>query len=81
MRNRSFYEVYFLSYPDVVTLPQFREMMGGMSETSARFLMKNNLVKNFLIRGTYYIPKKYIIDYVLSTHYAIYRNKLKAHIP
>ena len=81
MRNRKFYEARFNSYPDVVTIPQFREMMGGLSESSARMLLRTNLVKHFLIRGTYYIPKAFVIDYILSSHYEKYRQKLKAHIP
>ena len=31
--------------------------------------------------GTYYIPKKYVIDYVLGDHYAHYKNMLKAKLP
>lgn len=81
MRNRKFYEARFIRYPDLVTLPQFREMMGGLSESSARMLMRKNLVKHFLIRGTYYIPKACVIDYIFSSHYQKYRLKLKAQIP
>ena len=57
MKNRSFYEQYFGHYPDVVELPQFREMMGGLSEGAARSLMKQDIVKHYKIRNTYYIPK------------------------
>lgn len=81
MKNRKIYENYFASYPDLVSLNQFRRMLGGMGEVQARRLIQQNLVKHFFIRGTYIIPKANVIDYVLSTHYAKYRLKLKAQIP
>ncbi len=62
MRNRQFYKARFISYPDVVTLPQFREMMGDLSDSSARLLIKMNLVKHFLIRGTYDLLNARVID-------------------
>lgn len=81
MKSRKFYENYFSAYPDVVTLDQFRKMLGGLGEVQARKLMQNNHVKHFYIRGTYLIPKAHVIDYVLRTHYAKYRLKLKCQIP
>ena len=30
MNNRSYYEKLFKAYPDVVTLPEFRAMLGGI---------------------------------------------------
>ena len=71
----------FRSYPDVVTLSQFRKMLGGMSDSSARMLMQKDLVHHYLIRGIYYIPKTWVIDYILSPHYQAYRKKLRAKIP
>lgn len=80
MKTRKFYESYFVDYPDLVTLAQFRKMLGGLGEVQARRLMQQNKVKHFYIRGTYIIPKANVIDYVLSTHYAKYRLKLKTQI-
>lgn len=81
MKNRKFYENYFASYPDLVSLDQFRKMLGGLGKVQARKLMQQNHVKHFFIRGTYLIPKANVIDYVLGTHYAKYQLKLKAQIP
>ena len=81
MTKRKFYENYFASYPDLVTLQEFRKMLGGLGEVQAGRLMKENRVKHFRIGGRYLIPKTYVIDYVLSTHYAKYRPMLKCHIP
>ena len=70
-----------LQYDDVVTLNEFRKMLGGLGEVQARRLLQNKTVKSFKIRGEYHIPKQCVIDYVLSTHYAKYRQILKAQIP
>lgn len=34
MKNRPYYEKLFEAYPDVVTLPEFREMLGGIVQNS-----------------------------------------------
>ena len=81
MKSRKFYENYFSSYPDLVTVDQFRKMLGGMGDEQARKLLQKDLVKHFYIRGTYLIPKVYVIDYVRSPHYAKYRKLLKSQIP
>ena len=79
-KNRSYYDQLFASYPDVVTVPQFRAMLGGIGESTALKLLREKRVQHYFIRGSYLIPKKYIVDYVLSTHYCVYRTKLKARI-
>ena len=71
------YEHLFSKYPDVVTLPVFREMLGGIGDSTARKLMRENHVKHFMIRMTYYIPKESVIDYLLSPHYWRLKSRLK----
>ena len=80
MKNRKYYLDRFANYPEVVTLPQFCEMLGGIGDSTARKLMRENHVKHYYIRTTYLIPKKWVIDYILGTHYAKYRLKLKAQV-
>lgn len=80
MNSRKYYRDRFAKYPDVVTLPQFREMLGGISDKAARKLMHENWVKHYYIQTTFYIPKEWVIDYILSTHYAEYRLKLRVRI-
>ena len=77
MKNRKYYENLFADYPSVVTLTQFRGMLGGIGDSTARKLMRENRVKHYYIRMTYLIPKDWVIDYVLSEHYAEYREQLK----
>ena len=80
MNEREKYRRKYASYPEVVNLLQFREMLGGIADSTARKLMRENRVKHYYVRTTYLIPKEWVIDYLLSTHYAQYRLKLKARI-
>ena len=69
MRTCAHYEKLFAAYPDVVTLPEFQAMLGGIGDSTARN-----------IRCTYLIPKACVIDYVLSEDYAEYSKTLKARV-
>lgn len=80
MKKREYYEELFTAYPDVVTLPQFCKMLGGIGDSTARKRMRGNYVHHFYIRHTYLIPKESVIDYVLGTHYEKYRKELKVSI-
>ena len=70
-------KVLFSDYPDVVSLPELCTMMGGIGDSTARKLLRSGQIKSFMIRSTYYIPKKCVIDYLLSDHYKMYRQELK----
>lgn len=79
-KGKSYYKELFKDYPDVVTLVQFREMLGGIADSTARKLMRTNAVKHFYIRDAYMIPKKCVIDYVTGEHYAEYKHSLKVQV-
>ncbi|SDY60672.1 hypothetical protein SAMN05660462_00431 [Proteiniborus ethanoligenes] len=79
-KGKKHYKELFKDYPDVVTLVQFREMLGGIADSTARKLVRTNAVKHFYIRDTYMIPKKCVIDYVTSEHYKDYKKSLKVQI-
>ena len=79
-KSREYYEKLYIDYPDVVTLPEFMKMLGGIGDTTARKLVRAKHVRSFYIRDTYFIPKPCVIDYVLSKHYAEYSKKLKVHV-
>lgn len=80
MAKRVYYEKLFQEYPDVVTLNQFRQMLGGIADSTARKLMRENQVFHYSIRRTYFIPKASAIDYVMSKEYALYKKQLKVQI-
>jgi hypothetical protein len=79
-KSKRHYEQLFEGYPDVVTLPEFCKMLGGIGDSTARKLMRENRVQHFYIRYTYLIPKEWVIDYVLSDHYGEYKKALKVQI-
>ena len=70
----------FENYPDVVNTKQFREMLGGVNEKTVLYLLRRDQVKHFRIRNAYMIPKVWVIDYVLSEHYAKYKNELSVQV-
>jgi hypothetical protein len=79
-KGKTYYKELFKDYPDVVTLKEFRQMLGGIADSTARKLVRENRVKHFYIRDTYMIPKKCVIDYVTSEHYAEYKQFLKVQV-
>ncbi|MSU02552.1 hypothetical protein [Tissierella pigra] len=52
MKDKNYYKEMFKDYPDVVDLVQFREMLGGIADSTARKLMRGGIVKHFYIRNT-----------------------------
>lgn len=75
-RSKTYYQRMFKRYPDLVTVEQFREMLGGIGDTFARRLIRQNKVKHFFIKPFYYIPKSSVIEYLLSDDYAERRLKV-----
>lgn len=69
-KGRTYYKRLYKSYPDLVTVLQFREMLGGIGDCFARKLIRENKVVHFYIKPYYYIPKESVIDYVMSEDYA-----------
>jgi hypothetical protein len=80
VKKQEYYEQLFELYPDVVTLDEFRAMLGGIGETTARKILHRKHIKYFFIRCAYRIPRVWVIEYVLSDHYAQYRQELKVQV-
>ncbi|MEG0892705.1 MAG: DNA-binding protein [Oscillospiraceae bacterium] len=78
--DRKYYVALFERYSEVVTLDEFKEMLGGIADSTARKLIRENRVKHYYIRCTYLIPKEWVIEYVLSKHYASYKKSLKVQV-
>jgi len=79
-KNRAYYDTLYADYPDVVTLPEFRQMLGGFVDTTARKLIRTEAVHHFYIRDTYLIPKTSVINYILSEQYTQYKKMFKAQV-
>ena len=66
----TYYRKLFKKYPDLVTVKQFQEMLGGVGICFARKLIHENRVQYIFVKPNYYISKASVITYVLSEDYA-----------
>ena len=57
----------FKQYPDVVSVSQLQEMLGGIGRNSAYNLMKSGKIKSVRVGRIYKIPKANIIKYLKQT--------------
>ena len=77
-KNKTYYRKLFKSYPDLVTVIQFREMLGGVGDSFARRLIHEDRVKHIYIKPSYFISKASVIEYLLSEDYAGRKLKVRA---
>lgn len=66
MNHRVYFEKLFADYPDLVSLQNLQEMLGGISYRKALKLMKQGEIKNFYVHSKYMIPKICVIDYLMG---------------
>ena len=79
--KRLYYEKLFAAYPDVVDTKTVREMLGGIGIVSVRKLIRDGHLKCiYYLEQEFLIPKEWLIDYVISDHYAKFKNLLKVQI-
>lgn len=60
------YTLMFTDYPDIVNLVQMRKMLGGISNTLAYRILKENIIKSRKVGREYKIPKVNVIKYVMT---------------
>ena len=77
MSERFEYEIKLRDYPDVVTVKDLMIMLGGVCEHTAISLLQKNKIKHFRIRNKYHIPKVYVIDFMMSEEYSIFRKNVE----
>jgi len=65
---RQFYEAALKRYPDVLTTKQVSEFTGYGESSVVRWCSKQQL-KNFYIKRRLFIPKEYLIDFLVSWHF------------
>lgn len=58
------YKMMFVDYPDVVSVEQMCEMLGGISTKTGYQLLRNGTIKYMMIGRRYCIPKLYILEYL-----------------
>ena len=64
MTTNEAYKLMFCKYPDVVTIEQMCEMLGGISVKTGYRLLKCGRIKGFMVGRRYRIPKIYIFEYL-----------------
>ena len=64
MKAQDAYKVMFREYPDVVTVEQMCEMLGGISIKTGYRLLKNGTIKSVVVGRRYRIPKLYVFEYL-----------------
>ena len=64
MKAQDAYKMMFRDYPDVVTVEQMCEMLGGISTKTGYRLLKDGTIKSFVVGRRYRIPKLYIFEYL-----------------
>lgn len=64
MKAQDAYNLMFKDYPDVVTIEQMCEMLGGISTKTGYRLLKDGTIKSFVVGKRYRIPKLYILEYL-----------------
>ena len=77
MKSRKYYENLFSSYPDLVTPRHVRIMLGGVGRNTVYYLLQNGLIFHYNVNGSFLIPKSAVTDYILSVHYASFKEKLR----
>ena len=64
MKAQDAYKVMFREYPDVVTVEQMCEMLGGISIKTGYRLLKNGTIKSVVVGRRYRTPKLYVFEYL-----------------
>ena len=64
MKAQDAYKVMFREYPDVVTVEQMCEMLGGISTKTGYRLLRNGTIKSIVVGRRYRIPKLYVFEYL-----------------
>ena len=80
MKDRAYYENLFTSYPEVVSIPEFQKIMGNISYSAAKHLIDYRHIKYPCGQRAVYLPKEYIIDFLLSDYYQSFKKQLKTPI-
>ena len=76
---RSFFVDALKEYPDVLITDQIAEFTGYNQSSVIGWCNKQKL-KHFHISRKYYVPKEYLLDYLVSDHFIRINRKSKEHI-
>ena len=78
---RLYYEDLFAEYPDVIDTTTARKMLGNIGVGTILKLIREKQIRCIhYLEHRILIPKDWLIEYVISNHYAEYRKQLKGQI-
>ena len=64
MKASDAYKVMFTNFPDVVSVDQMCQMLGGISKKTGYQLLQDKNIKSFIVGRSYRIPKIHIMEYL-----------------
>lgn len=64
MKPQEAYKLMFREYPDVVTVEQMCEMLGGISVKTGYNILRSGQIKALIVGRRYRIPKINIMEYL-----------------
>jgi excisionase family DNA binding protein len=67
MKAKDIYKLMYTAYPDVVTIEQMCEMLGGISKKTGYRLLQNGVIKSLMVGRRYRIPKVYVLEYLIQS--------------
>lgn len=65
---RSFLKMRADQYPDVLTVAQVSQFT-GYSNSSVALWCRKKLLKSFFIKGKYFVPKEYLLDFLTGPYF------------
>ena len=78
MSTRIEYETRLRDYPDLLTVKELPPILGGICDRTAFELIHKSKIKHFRIGNKYLIPKAYLIDFMMSEDYSIFKKNVEA---
>ncbi len=76
MQDRTYYEIKFRNYPDIVKKKDLLVMLDNIDGRTATKLFKENYIFHFRVGRYIYIPKESIIDFLVSDAYIQFRQRV-----
>ncbi len=64
MKPQEAYKLMFREYPDVVTVEQMCEMLGGISVKTGYNILRSGQIRGLIVGRRYRIPKINIMEYL-----------------
>jgi len=81
IKNRQYYEKLFAKYPDVLDTEEVRLMLGGIAIATVWKLIRRGHLKHFhYLEQCFLVPKDWLINYIISEHYAEYKKILSVQV-